>query len=1409
MALENDKNATKSDNIGSSDVDKKSMNGKNTGLKGDTNASKKKGKNGKNENKSDVVANGHDDDIKNSKTNGAVDSNANDMESVSGDDKKNEEGVDMKKDTTKSEAGDGGEENYDEDLDLDALHDSGITVHIQSPGAELLSVQLSSMELVQEIHQLLMDREDTCHRTCFSLQLDGVTLDNFAELKTIEGLKNGSVIKVVEEPYTMREARIHVRHVRDLLKSMDPADAYNGVECNSLTFLHTITQGDLLEKKKSRPDSVDCTPAEYIMPGVKEAPLTPLQPGVNKNSKGPQALKVLTTSAWNPPPGPRKLHGDLMYLYVVTMEDKRFHISACPKGFYINQSTDDVFNPKPDNPSHLSHSLIDLLSQISPSFKRAFQQMQKKRTLRHAFERVATPYQVYQWTAPQLEHTIDAIRAEDAFSSKLGYEEHIPGQTRDWNEELQTTRELPRKTLPERLLRERAIFKVHGDFVIAATRGAMAVIDGNVLAINPGEDPKMQMFIWNNIFFSLGFDVRDHYKELGGDVAAFVAPRNDLHGVRVYSAVDIEGLYTLGTVVVDYRGYRVTAQSIIPGILEREQEQSVVYGSIDFGKTVLSHPKYLELLRKAGKHLKILPHSVINERDEPVELCSSVECKGIIGNDGRHYILDLLRTFPPDVNFLKLDIELSPELKAMGFPIEHKHKLSCLRQELLEAFIEDRYVSFIRNAAQHLQQLNANKKSDENNAAAAITEKGEEETKEPSKDEGENKKSEDDKKTSDALEHAFDAIKDAQTNVATADEKQAAEVVKRACAAVGSLKEKEFDFRFNPDVFSPGIRHVDDPNGPNSLAKQKKLVQEAAEFLVLKQIPGFIKEHMNHTSPPMDGTSITEILHSHGINVRYLGKVITMLAQVPRMDYLHRITVLELIVRATKHIYYAYMQNTDAMHLSAAISHFLNCFLSSGPVNANTSSDELQKANNNNNKRGKNKNKNGGKNNQKNGAQVGNENNDWALMTPKSLWQQIKKESKSYWDYELGCDSIESAVEKFGFQRVSILRAFCLKVGIQILLREYNFESRNKPTFGEEDILNVFPIVKHISPRASDAYNFYTTGQSKIQQGLFKEGYELISEALNLLNNVFGAMHFENGSCLRMLARLSYLLGDAQEALAIQQRAVIMSERVNGIDHPCTILEYTHLSLYCFANGQISTSLKLLYRARYLMVLICGEDHPEVALIDSNISLILHAVGEYELSLRFIEHALKLNLKYFGNKSMNVAVSYHLVARTQSCMGDFRSALNNEKETYSIYKSQLGETHEKTRESAECLRLLTQQAVLLQRKMNDIYSNGKLTTGLPPIHIQPPTMGSVLDMLNTINGILFVQISQKDIAKVKTEIEKHLKTTNEVNETTETLKKLAINNSTDETEVAKSEQQTNGNEPSSSSCNGNNATTTS
>lgn len=123
----------------------------------------------------------------------------------------------------------------------------------------------------------------------------------------------------------------------------------------------------------------------------------------------------------------------------------------------------------------------------------------------------------------------------------------------------------------------------------------------------------------------------------------------------------------------------------------------------------------------------------MNDKNEPVELCSSVECKGIIGNDGRHYILDLLRTFPPDVNFLKrkklnhliffhikilkllfflVDEQLSKEIRHLGFPIEHKHKLCCLRQELIDCFVDSRYMMFIKYAAFHLQQLTLKKRQE-------------------------------------------------------------------------------------------------------------------------------------------------------------------------------------------------------------------------------------------------------------------------------------------------------------------------------------------------------------------------------------------------------------------------------------------------------------------------------------------------------------------------------------------------------------------------------------------------------------------------------------------------------------------------------------------------------------------------
>ncbi|XP_072254059.1 clustered mitochondria protein homolog, partial [Pyxicephalus adspersus] len=229
-----------------------------------------------------------------------------------------------------------------------------------------------------------------------------------------------------------------------------------------------------------------------------------------------------------------------------------------------------------------------------------------------------------------------------------------------------------------------------------------------------------------------------------------------------------------------------------------------------------------------------------------------------------------------------------------------------------------------------------------------------------------------------------------------------------------------------------------------------------------------------------------------------------------------KILISEVITRSAKHVFKTYLQGVELSGLSAAISHFLNCFLSSFPNSvAHLPADEL--VSKKKNKKRKNRN-------------LGSaDNTAWASVTPQELWKNICSEAKAYFDYNVECENVDQAVEVYNLQKISLLREICNKVGIQILLKEYNFENRHKPTFTEEDILNIFPVVKHVNPKASDAFHFFQSGQAKVQQGFLKEGCELINEALNLFNNVYGAMHVEICACLRLLARLNYIMGDYTE----------------------------------------------------------------------------------------------------------------------------------------------------------------------------------------------------------------------------------------------------------------------------------------
>ena len=67
---------------------------------------------------------------------------------------------------------------------------------------------MTGTELVQELRQFSVERNESCYRTCMGLYHNGAKLEEFVEVGSVEGIKNGSVIK-------FEEGEIIVTHCRE------------------------------------------------------------------------------------------------------------------------------------------------------------------------------------------------------------------------------------------------------------------------------------------------------------------------------------------------------------------------------------------------------------------------------------------------------------------------------------------------------------------------------------------------------------------------------------------------------------------------------------------------------------------------------------------------------------------------------------------------------------------------------------------------------------------------------------------------------------------------------------------------------------------------------------------------------------------------------------------------------------------------------------------------------------------------------------------------------------------------------------------------------------------------------------------------------------------------------------------
>ena len=1196
---------------------------------------------------------------------------------------------------------------------------------------------VSTQEQIQDLRQSIMESPGALQYSCFHLEYNGERINDFIELSEVKGLAAGSELKLVEDPYTEKEARTHLIRIREIIGAAGTrTDTLHGISAGLSLHDSLALWNDPSASADHATDSLKSKSfnalADYSYNG---SPLisTVLPP---TREPPPKTIKSISLSPWNPPPPPLRQQGHLLYLQLTTNEGEQYQITSHVSGFFVNKSSNSKFDPssRPAPKRAAAHSLFSLVSYLSPSFERAFEallELNNKRDPLSHFQLTnaipSSPWLVAPSTISPSAHQPDLARTQETYLiSGVENTETL----RDWNEEIQTARELPRETVQDRVFRERLISKTFAEFNDAAARGAMMIARGEVAPLNPTETRDAQIFVYNNVFYSFGADGVGTFTSEGGDEAARVAVGKDVVGVRAVNQLDVAGLASPGTIVVDYLGKRLVAQSIVPGIFRQREpdEHQVDYGGVEGREVVAENGAFVSTFSQVSKALKVKKHPVWDKECKKHTLEGSVETKGLLGTDSRKYILDLYRLTPLDIPWIEKYWSDGADSATKPDTNDYPHRMAVLRPELVEAYWRLKMSEYVKAEVEKRKSVIANKEI-------------------PAFINGTHKRSTSSEKAENVLPD--ESAESQATNSAKNFDQERVDI-------------SEFSLALNPDVFCGQVPQTEEEK--EEWANDEKEVRAVSDFLLEKVLPELINDlREGEVGFPLDDHSLGRLMHQRGINMRYLGKLASLAeGDDLRMQSLKMLAVQEMIARAFKHVANRYLKGVPVVFATECLAHLLNCLLgASFNDSPKTHIDEdirdLYRA-----------------------AGLSFED-----VTTKRMKSEIQSQVKLRYRHVLSPDWRDN------IKHLQLLRSIALKLGIQLIGKDYSFkpitqvsdggtrkpqdgivpiidtnghsndngggkkkkkhngrasspkqtyESPKYPvTFAAEDIANLVPIVKDASPKSVLAEEALEAGKISMMQNQKEIGQELLLESLTLHEQIYGILHPEVARVYHQLAMLYFQLDEKNAAIELAHKAVIISERTLGIDSSETVLSYLNLALFEHGNRNTSVALSCIRHAMELWKTIYGSKHPDSVTTLNNAAVMLQHLQLYRESRQWFEVALSMSEEVSGKQSVNTATLLFQLAQALVLDQDHKGAVHRMREAYNIYLAKLGPKDPSTQESEKWLEQLTQNAVsmakhakdLQARRIRRVHFNPHLPT--PGARAQPQVGQSTTDMVNGHN----------------------------------------------------------------------------
>lgn len=268
---------------------------------------------------------------------------------------------------------------------------------------------------------------------------------------------------------------------------------------------------------------------------------------------------------------------------------------------------------------------------------------------------------------------------------------------------MQSVRTFKSADISEIVMKAKYIHNIYQEFKDAVRTGALAISDGHIAPMNPLDVEKAHVYVYNNIFYSQAVESKESFKICDGDVASRKLAGHDLKNQKLIQSFDLDGLCTVLSCIVDFKGARLIGQTIIPGVLQVGVHSArLLYGAIERGKRLTVKNEGLKIMNSLFSELFVVERKItatptftlsptgengegiidpaplrmdylglteeenqstsveIDFEDDVVESTSEVvphvgclEIKLLKGTDGRAYVLDAMRLTPIDANYVK------------------------------------------------------------------------------------------------------------------------------------------------------------------------------------------------------------------------------------------------------------------------------------------------------------------------------------------------------------------------------------------------------------------------------------------------------------------------------------------------------------------------------------------------------------------------------------------------------------------------------------------------------------------------------------------------------------------------------------------------------------------------------------